>query len=119
MKKLIVLIIIVLVAIGGYSMWGGKSSDNSAKDTAERSRALSSEGALRLNASLDSYEALIESYEKSGINDQSRMLQFVADTQQWGTTWSGDMTGVSADEASYLQNRLQALTARQMKMMGR
>lgn len=118
MKTLIGIIIIALIAYGAYTMWGPNKGSVSGSSSA--TKTLTSPEAQAKNESLDQYEALIASYEdRGGLKNQNDMMQFVADMQRWATTWTGDMSGVSADEASYLQNRLQSLTARQMKMMGR
>lgn len=117
MKILIGLVVVALLGYGAYAMWGSSGDSSSSSNN---SKILTSPAAQSKNSSLDRYEVIIKSYEdRGGLKSQSDMLQFSSEIQSWSATWVGDTTGVSAEEASYLQNRLQSLTARQMKLLGR
>jgi len=118
MKIFFTIILIVAIAFGAYSFWGPSEKASSVNESS--SSKLTSPDAIAKNALLDQYENLIKSYEsRGGLKTQSDMLQFNSEMQSWSAKWGGNMTGLSADELTFIQNRLQSLTARQMKLMGR
>jgi hypothetical protein len=109
MKKIVLIAVIIIIAIGGYKLMGKNSKTSEVPENA-------SAGFLTIDQSLNEYEKIIEFYEgQGGLKTPQDMMRFSSEIQTKFPTYNpSEMT---QKEAQIIGDRLSKLRDRQMKLL--